>query len=160
MLRAAKATCIWLSPAPFRPTGWAQRSDPKIGHRLIGAASDEERAGNIAAAITEDGARIEGDLFTDCTGFARLPIGQAMGVGVESYKDWLLCDRALAMPVSYDVRPMDEIRPYTSSTALSSGWVWDIGLRERRGVGYVYSSQYISDEDAELKPTGTSSSVG
>ncbi len=108
-------------------------------------------AGNITSVTTEDGARIEGDLFIDCTGFARLLIGQAMGVGFESYKDWLLCDRALAMPVSYDVRPMDEIPPYTTSTALSSGWVWDIGLRERRGVGYVYSSQFISDEDAEAE---------
>jgi tryptophan halogenase len=41
----------------------------------------------------------------------------------------------------------------TISTAQSSGWVWDIGLTSRRGVGYVFSSDHISDDDAleELK---------
>ena len=41
----------------------------------------------------------------------------------------------------------------TLSTAQSSGWVWDIGLTSRRGVGYVFSSSHVSDDGAleELK---------
>ncbi len=77
-------------------------------------------------------------------------IGKTLGVEFESVADWLLCDRAVAMRVPYDVKkPKDSIRPYTTSTAIEGGWVWDIGLRDRRGTGYVYSSEFLSDDDAE-----------
>ena len=110
---------------------------------------EQHENGDIAAVKTESGKRIEADIFVDCTGFARLLIGKTLGAEYESFADWLLCDRAVAMRVPYDVKPVDNIRPYTKSTALDSGWVWDIGLRDRRGTGYVYSSQFLSDEQAE-----------
>jgi tryptophan 7-halogenase len=37
---------------------------------------------------------------------------------------------------------------HTISTAHSAGWTWDIGLPTRRGVGYVYSSRHISEDEA------------
>jgi tryptophan 7-halogenase len=37
----------------------------------------------------------------------------------------------------------------TISTALGAGWVWDIGLPTRRGIGYVFSSAHTSLEAAE-----------
>jgi len=36
----------------------------------------------------------------------------------------------------------------TISTAQDAGWIWDICLPTRRGVGYVYSSRHSSEEDA------------
>jgi tryptophan 7-halogenase len=36
----------------------------------------------------------------------------------------------------------------TISTAQEAGWIWDIGLPTRRGVGYVYSSRHTSEEAA------------
>jgi hypothetical protein len=33
--------------------------------------------------------------------------------------------------------------------AQPNGWIWDIGLPARRGIGHVYSSAHSSDEDAE-----------
>jgi len=41
------------------------------------------------------------------------------------------------------------IPSYTISTAHEAGWTWDIGLQQRRGIGYVYSSRHTSDERAE-----------
>lgn len=107
--------------------------------------------GSIAAVKTESGQRIEADLFVDCSGFARLLIGKTLGAEFESYKDWLLCDGAIAMRVPYDVYPQKNVRPYTTATALSSGWVWDIGLSDRRGTGYVFSSDFLSPEEAEAE---------
>ncbi len=41
------------------------------------------------------------------------------------------------------------IASQTISTAQSNGWIWDIGLPTRRGIGHVYSSAHTSDEAAE-----------
>ena len=41
------------------------------------------------------------------------------------------------------------IASQTNSTAQPAGWVWDIALQSRRGVGYTYSSAHTSDEEAQ-----------
>ena len=105
--------------------------------------------GYIGALQTDSGRRLEADLFIDCTGFAALLIEKTLGVKWVDYSQWLLCDRALVMPVPYDVHYPGFVRPYTLSTALSAGWVWDIPLHTRRGVGYVHSTAFISEEQAE-----------
>jgi tryptophan halogenase len=52
------------------------------------------------------------------------------------------------MQVPYD-RPDAPIASHTLSTAQSAGWIWDIGLPTRRGVGHVFSSSHIDVETAE-----------
>ena len=37
---------------------------------------------------------------------------------------------------------------HTISTAQSAGWIWDIGLPTRRGIGHVYSSRHTTEEAA------------
>ncbi len=61
--------------------------------------------------------------------------------------DVLFCDTALALQVPYDT-PDAPMASHTISTAQSAGWIWDIGLPTRRGIGYVYSSRHITDDDA------------
>jgi len=79
-------------------------------------------------------------------------IGKHFGVPFLSKKDALFIDKAWAVQIPY---PTDDaaIASATVATAQSSGWVWDIGLTTRRGVGYVFPSSYMSDEGAleELK---------
>jgi tryptophan halogenase len=93
----------------------------------------------------ENGERVEGDLFVDCSGFRSLLIGQALGSQWEDWTHWLPCDRAVAMPCRS--RP-GGIEPLTRATAMSAGWRWRIPLQHRVGNGYVYSSSHISDEAA------------
>jgi tryptophan halogenase len=61
---------------------------------------------------------------------------------------WLLCDRAVTMNVLYDDYYPGYVRPYTTATALSSGWAWEIPLQNRKALGYVHSSAYIDEDDA------------
>ncbi|MEM6627336.1 MAG: tryptophan halogenase family protein [Pseudomonadota bacterium] len=107
--------------------------------------------GDIAAVKTKSGERLEADLFIDCTGFRALLIEGALKAGYEDYSDYLMCDRAVAMRVPYDAHWPGARKAYTTATALSSGWCWDIGLASRRGVGYVYSSRFIDDDAAEAE---------
>ncbi|WP_295998118.1 tryptophan halogenase family protein [Rugamonas sp.] len=104
--------------------------------------------GAIAAVVTADGATLTADLYIDCSGFRARLIGEALGTPFKAIDDVLFVDRALALQVPYE-RPDAPIPSYTISTAHEAGWTWDIGLHERRGTGYVYSSRHTSDERAE-----------
>ncbi|MCK7593307.1 tryptophan halogenase family protein [Pseudomarimonas salicorniae] len=101
-------------------------------------------SGFIRAVRLEGGARIEGELFVDCSGFRGLLIEEALKTGYHDWRHWLPCDRALAVPCE-SVTP---ITPYTRSTAREAGWQWRIPLQHRTGNGLVYCSDFISDDEA------------
>lgn len=123
-----------------------------VGHirdDVVDAAQDE--TGNISTLKLKSGCEIAADLFVDCTGFASVLIEKTLGVGWVDFSRYLLCDRAIAMRVPRDAHDAGPIRPFTISAALEAGWAWDIGLSDRRGRGYVYSSQHIDDDTAEAR---------
>tara|TARA_B100000678_G_scaffold122705_2_gene102653 strand:- start:3185 stop:4615 length:1431 start_codon:yes stop_codon:yes gene_type:complete len=103
---------------------------------------ERHESGDVAALHLESGARIEGDLFIDCSGFRALLIGDEEW---EDWSHWLPCDRAVAAPCA-DASP--RIEPYTRAIAMPAGWRWRIPLRHRVGNGYVYSSKHCSDDQA------------
>jgi len=117
--------------------------------RIVDVELDGE-SGDVAAIVLETGERIEGDLFVDCSGFVSLLIGKAMGEPFEDWSQWLPCDRAVAMPC----RTRTALTPYTSAVAMDAGWRWRIPLQHRTGNGYVYSSAFISDDDARVALVG------
>ncbi|MDP9421398.1 MAG: tryptophan 7-halogenase, partial [Pseudomonadota bacterium] len=101
-------------------------------------------SGDIEAVVLASGERIAGDLFIDCSGFASLLIGKALGEPFHDWSKWLPCDRAVAMPC----RTETAVTPYTSAIAMEAGWRWRIPLQHRTGNGYVFSSSFISEEKA------------
>ncbi|MBJ6121800.1 tryptophan halogenase family protein [Sphingomonas mollis] len=107
---------------------------------------DKAADGDIAAVRTRESGAIGGDLFLDCTGHAALLIGGEYGVGVIDRSGELFNDRALAVQVP--VAAGSPIASQTNATAHGAGWIWDIGLPTRRGVGCVYSSAHASDDEA------------
>lgn len=106
--------------------------------------------GDITALDTKTSGLLDGDLFIDCSGLSCLLLGQHFGVPFVDKKHLSLNDTALAMQVPYP-EPSSPIESCTVATAQSAGWTWDIGLSSRRGVGYVFSSSYISQEQAEVE---------
>lgn len=104
--------------------------------------------GDINGVVTVNNGLVTGDLFIDCTGFSGLLIDKHYQVPFHSLTNTLFNDRALAVHVPYQ-NSDDPIASATLSTAQTAGWVWDIALPSRRGVGHVYASQFTSDDMAE-----------
>ena len=104
--------------------------------------------GDIASLQTQELGAVAGDLFVDCTGMASLLLAQHYGVALVQQRQVLFNDTALAVQVPY-ARADSAIASQTIATAQTGGWVWDIGLPTRRGVGHVYSSAHTSDDTAE-----------
>jgi tryptophan halogenase len=123
----------------------------KLGVRHVSAdvtKVNQTEQGDIKSLDTEQAGTLEGDLFIDCTGFASLLLGKTLGVPFESCSDVLFCDTALAVQVPFE-RPDAPMASQTNATAQTAGWIWDIALPTRRGIGYVYSSRYSSEEEAQ-----------
>lgn len=103
-----------------------------------------EPDGFIESVTLEDGRKITGDLFIDCSGFRGLLIEEALGAGYEDWRHWLPCDSAIAVPCA----KTEPLKPYTRSTARAAGWQWRIPLQHRTGNGHVYCSEFMSDDEA------------
>jgi tryptophan 7-halogenase len=101
-------------------------------------------SGFIEGVSLENGTRVDGQLFIDCSGFRGLLIEGALQSGYEDWSQWLPCNRALAVPCTSAAT----LTPFTRSTAREAGWQWRIPLQHRIGNGYVYSSDFISDDQA------------
>src|SRR3990167_3474707 len=100
--------------------------------------------GHVDSLQLDDGRRVAGELFVDCSGFRGLLIEQTLQTGYEDWTHWLHCDRAVAVPCE----SVSELLPYTRSTAHQAGWQWRIPLQNRIGNGHVFCSAYISEDEA------------
>jgi hypothetical protein len=108
---------------------------------------DQDTDGNIISLKTLKGETLTADLFIDCTGFKSLLLTETLNEPFIPFTDKLMNDKAVALRIPYVDREK-EMEHSTNATTLSSGWVWNIPLWDRIGTGYVYSSRFISDEDA------------
>ena len=121
-------------------------------NHIIGKVSDvkmEPESENIGSLVLEDGSTHSADLFIDCTGFAARLINADKANRFIDKTDVLFVDRAVTTRLPHD--GISNINGYTTCTAQSAGWIWDIVLQNRRGVGHVYSSNYIDDEQAKAE---------
>ena len=112
--------------------------------RIVEVRRDAQ-SGHVTALMLDGERDVTGDLFIDCTGFRALLIGETLGVGYDSWADWLPCDRALAVPCETGG---DGLTPYTRATARPAGWQWRIPLQHRTGNGLVYAGACLSDDEA------------
>ena len=99
---------------------------------------DESGVKNL---ILDDGSKLSGDLYIDCTGFAHL-LTNELTTYVEH--DTLLNNAA----VWGQVKGHNIDAPYTKSTAYEAGWVWEIPTWGQVGSGHVYCNDFITEEQA------------
>ncbi len=111
----------------------------------VSGITRDANSGDITA-VQSDVGDIKGDFFIDCTGFRRALI-TAMGAKWVSYAKDLPVNRA--MPFWLDITEDEELTPFTTAWAQSSGWMWMIPTQKRMGCGYVYSDHHLSPEQAK-----------
>lgn len=104
--------------------------------------------GNITEVVTDQGS-FKSDIFIDCTGFKGLLIQSLNNDNWQSFETELPCNKAVAMQREY--LPHQLPRAYTTATALSHGWAWEIDLTNRQGTGYVYDGNSLTREQAEAE---------
>ena len=125
---------------------WAAKKGVKYRQATVtDVVLDDE--GYIDYLKTDSEETIKADFYVDSTGFRSQLLQQALKVPFESRADVLFNDSAVVFPTEPDEIP----EPQTISTALKYGWAWKIPLTSRFGNGYVYSSKYVDDDDAEME---------
>jgi tryptophan 7-halogenase len=122
-----------------------ERGLKRIEGKIIGINQDPD-SGYISSLNLESGENITGDYFLDCSGFQSLFMGKTLNAVWDDWSQWLVCDRAVAVQSERS----DLFPPYTQSTAKAAGWQWRIPLQHRTGNGYVYGSDFISDDEAAM----------
>lgn len=104
--------------------------------------------GNIKSLISSSDSEFEADLFIDCTGFKSLLLGKTLKTPFVSFGKYLLNDKAVATHIPYtDIE--QEMVTSTDSYAHKNGWIWNVPLWTNIGKGYVYSSQFLTEDEAE-----------
>jgi len=110
--------------------------------------NEDKLTSDISSISTKLSGNVSGDLFIDCSGAASLLLGQHYNIPFIEKKNILFNDSAIATQVPY-THSNSAIASTTIATAQESGWIWDIGLSSRRGVGYSYSSTHVDYTLAE-----------
>jgi tryptophan halogenase len=120
-------------------TEGARRVEGKIAR-----VEQDGESGDVTALVLESGERLEGDLFIDCTGFRGLLIEQALKAGFEDWTHWLPTNAAAVTQTAH----VADAVPYTRAIAHQAGWRWRIPLQHRVGNGFVFCSDFMSDDQA------------
>ncbi|MFT5523741.1 MAG: glycine/D-amino acid oxidase-like deaminating enzyme [Pirellulaceae bacterium] len=129
---------------------------PNITHidDIVEGFTQDPESGHVTAVRARSGRTIEGEFFIDCTGFHRQLLAKAYDLKWKSYSDYIRVDRAIPQQAAHaEGEPLPN---HTVVTAMPHGWQWQIPTQSRMGKGYIYSSQYVSDEQAaaEFRATG------
>lgn len=104
--------------------------------------------GAIASLLTDNGV-LSFDFYIDCSGFESILLAKKLDVPFINKSHQLFIDTALVAQVP--TQQSDIIPPFTLAAAHQAGWIWDIALTQRRGTGFVYSSQHMEHAEAEAK---------
>jgi tryptophan halogenase len=100
--------------------------------------------GEIEGLTLENGSRVNGDFFIDCSGFSAQLIGKVLSSEFEDWSHWLPCNKAIAVASEKSV----SAPPYTKAIARDAGWQWQIPLQNRVGNGHVYCEQFMTQQQA------------
>jgi len=100
--------------------------------------------GNINEVVLTNDISVACDFIFDCSGFSRLLIDKVYN------SEWISFAKHLPMKkaIPFWLDSEDNIKPYTKAIAMKYGWMWQIPLDHRIGSGYIFDSDYITEDEA------------
>ena len=104
----------------------------------------KDQSGHIQQAIGNKG-EYDGDFFIDATGFKKLLFKKLDNNKWLDTSDWLPLNRCIPNPI---FREHKTIPVTTTSEATDNGWILQVPLRNRIGAGYLFSTEFTSDQEA------------
>ena len=132
-----------------RFVGYLENYAASIGVVLVDekVANVEQGEAGIGGLTCVSGRRFDADLYIDSSGFVSLLLGKTLQEPFRSFGKSLYCDRAIAG--GWKTTPDEVIEPYTTAETMNAGWSWRIDHEDCVNRGYVYSSAFITQEEAE-----------
>jgi tryptophan 7-halogenase len=130
---------------------WLENEAIRFGVRITDGVMERAELsspGHVAALHLAGGERVAADLFIDASGFRAELLGRALGEPWISYEKSLFCDRAV---IGGWERGTEPVHPYTTAETMDAGWCWRIDHERFVNRGYVYSSRFISDDEARAE---------
>jgi tryptophan halogenase len=125
--------------------GYAAATGVEIVEDTVNEVKQDENG--VSALFMKSGQTETADLYVDASGFISLLLGKTFSEPFDNFRSSLFCDRAVVG--GWDRAPHEPIKPYTTCQTMDSGWAWQIEHEHRVNRGYVYSSDFISDENAQ-----------
>ncbi len=99
---------------------------------------------NIQSVTGKNTGNYHADLFVDASGFKSILLNELNPEWVD-LSQHLPIDSAIPFRVPNNT---NSIQTYTLSEATRNGWIWQIPTQDRFGTGYLYSSQFTTDDEA------------
>jgi tryptophan halogenase len=130
----------------FKLNQWLHKKCKAKGIEFVDAIVENvnlDERGYVRELVDSNHNAYQADFFVDASGFNRV-IMKHLGAKWYDVDDKLPMNHAIAFPTGY----LEDIPSHTTSTALSSGWLWNIPTQQRQGNGYVFCDEFISVDQA------------
>jgi tryptophan halogenase len=114
-----------------------------VGHKIGNIAHIDHDEDRIGSLLMEGGERVEADLFIDASGAEGILIGSLRGGDFTSWREWLPCDRTLAISAPR----LDPLPAFSQISAFRAGWIGLYPLQNRTAVTAVFDSRHSSDRE-------------
>jgi tryptophan halogenase len=101
----------------------------------------------IAGLVLKSGTTETADLYIDASGFASVLLGKTLQEPFQNFKSSLYNNRAIIG--GWQRAPGEIIKPYTTCESMNGGWCWQIDHQTCINRGYVHSTDFTSEEEAE-----------
>ncbi len=134
-----------------RFVAWLEHHARNLGAEVIDGLVEHVAEGEegVRDITLKDGQKFTADLYVDCTGFRSMLLGGLLKEPFVSYASTLFCNSAVTG--GWDRAPGEDVQPYTTCETMDAGWCWQIDHAKVVNRGYVFSSDFMTDSQAEAE---------
>jgi tryptophan halogenase len=123
------------------------KNDLTIHDDVVIDVTKKADTNDIDYVVCKSGLKIQGDFFIDASGLSKVIFKHLENTWIDK-SDWLPLDSCIPNPI---LRIPNNLPVCTTAEASTEGWILQVPLSSRIGSGYLFSSNFTSDNDAKNK---------